>query len=114
MTEFCVTVLRRPIEHRIRFRKVQEWVKPSTKGGPAGAVKEASGPGLGHRATMCPMALPTSRAARANAFSSLSMANPLGPVAIQVGTVAAVENTASSQGGTARTGGTSAVGQQYG
>jgi hypothetical protein len=38
MTEFCVTVLRRPIEHRIRFRKVQEWVKPSTKGGPAGIL----------------------------------------------------------------------------
>jgi len=38
MTEFCVTVLRKPIEHRIRFNKVQEWVKPSTKGGPAGTV----------------------------------------------------------------------------
>ena len=38
MTEFCVTVLRKPIEHRIRFRKVQEWVKPSTKGGPAGIL----------------------------------------------------------------------------
>jgi hypothetical protein len=30
MTEFCVIVLRKPIEHRIRFNKVQEWVQPST------------------------------------------------------------------------------------
>ena len=35
MTEFCVTVLRKPIEHRIRFNKVQEWVQPSMRGGPA-------------------------------------------------------------------------------
>ena len=38
MTEFCVTVLRKPIEHRIRFNKVQEWVQPSMKGGPAGVT----------------------------------------------------------------------------
>jgi hypothetical protein len=34
-TEFCVAVLRKPIEHRIPLSKVQEWSKPSTKGGPA-------------------------------------------------------------------------------
>ena len=38
MAEFCVTVLRKPIEHRIRFKKVQEWVQPSTKGGAAGII----------------------------------------------------------------------------
>jgi hypothetical protein len=38
MTEFCVTVLRKPVEHRVRFKKVQEWVRPSTKSGPAGIV----------------------------------------------------------------------------
>lgn len=38
MTEFCVTVLRRPVEHRVRFKKVQEWVQPTTKGGPAGII----------------------------------------------------------------------------
>jgi hypothetical protein len=38
MTEFCVAVLRKPIEHRIRFKKVQEWAQPSTKGGPATSV----------------------------------------------------------------------------
>jgi hypothetical protein len=38
MTEFCVTVLRRPVEHRVRFQKVQEWVQPTTKGGPAGII----------------------------------------------------------------------------
>jgi len=38
MAEFCVTVLRKPIEHRIRFKKVQEWVQPSTKGGAAAMV----------------------------------------------------------------------------
>jgi hypothetical protein len=36
MTEFCVTVLRKPIEHRIHFKKVQQWVQPTTKDGPAG------------------------------------------------------------------------------
>ena len=39
MTEFMVIVLRKPIEHRIRFKKVAEWVQPSTKGGPAEMVK---------------------------------------------------------------------------
>jgi hypothetical protein len=34
-TEFTVFVLRRPIEHLIRLKKIQEWAKPSSKGGPA-------------------------------------------------------------------------------
>ncbi len=38
MTEFTVTVQRKPVEHRIRFKQVQEWCQPSTKGGPAGMV----------------------------------------------------------------------------
>ncbi len=38
MTEFCVTVIRKPIEHRLRFKKVQEWAEPTTKGGPAGMM----------------------------------------------------------------------------
>lgn len=37
-TEFSISVLRKPIEHRILFRKVQDWVQPSTRGGPAGIV----------------------------------------------------------------------------
>jgi hypothetical protein len=37
-TGFCVTVLRKPMEHRIRFNKVQEWVQPSMKGGPVGVT----------------------------------------------------------------------------
>ena len=40
--------------------------------------------------------------------------NPLGPVATQGGSVAAVENTAPSPGSSAGTRGTSAAGQQYG
>lgn len=39
MAEFTVLIIRRPIEHRIRFKRVQEWAQPSTKGGPAAAVK---------------------------------------------------------------------------
>jgi len=38
MTEFCVRVIRKPIEHRIRFNKVREWAQPSMKGGPAGVT----------------------------------------------------------------------------
>jgi hypothetical protein len=38
MTEFCGTMIRRPIEHRIHFKKVQQWVQPTTKDGPAGIV----------------------------------------------------------------------------
>lgn len=39
MTEFSVHVLRRPIEHKITLKRVQEWAHPSTKGGPAEMVK---------------------------------------------------------------------------
>jgi hypothetical protein len=35
MTEFTVAVFRPPVEHTIRLEKVQQWMKPSTKGGPA-------------------------------------------------------------------------------
>jgi hypothetical protein len=41
MTEFCVTVMRKPIEHRIYFKKIQQWVQPTTKDGPAGCVFRA-------------------------------------------------------------------------
>ncbi len=40
MTEFCVIVLRKPIEQKIRFKRVQEWAQPSTKGGPETAKRE--------------------------------------------------------------------------
>ncbi|WP_321470518.1 hypothetical protein [uncultured Paludibaculum sp.] len=39
MTEFTVTVLRNPTEHRIRLQQVITWSEPSTKGGPAGTTK---------------------------------------------------------------------------
>ncbi len=39
MTEFVVTVIRKPIEHRITFKRVEEWCQTSTKGGPAQTVK---------------------------------------------------------------------------
>jgi hypothetical protein len=35
-TEYCVTVLRKPVEHSHRFKKVQEWAEPTTKGGRPG------------------------------------------------------------------------------
>jgi hypothetical protein len=35
MADFTVFVLRKPIEHVIRRRKVREWAQSSTKGGPA-------------------------------------------------------------------------------
>lgn len=38
-TEFVVAVMRKPIEHRISFKKVEDWCRPSTKGGPAQTVK---------------------------------------------------------------------------
>jgi hypothetical protein len=41
MTEFRVTVMRKPIEHRVQFRKVQQWVHGTTKDGPAGIVLRA-------------------------------------------------------------------------
>src|ERR1700761_5845218 len=39
MTEFRVTVLRKPIEHRIRLKQVMKWAEPSTREGPAGIAK---------------------------------------------------------------------------
>jgi hypothetical protein len=39
MTEFCVTVLRKPIEHRIRLDRVTKWAQPTTRDGPAGITK---------------------------------------------------------------------------
>lgn len=53
MTEFTVTVYRRPIEHRIRMTQVEKWAaEHTTKEGPDGITKrdrvrkllEASGP----------------------------------------------------------------------
>jgi hypothetical protein len=38
-TDFTVTVLRKPIEHVIRLKRIQEWAKPSSKGGPAEALR---------------------------------------------------------------------------
>jgi hypothetical protein len=34
-TDFTVLALRKPTEHFIRLKKVQEWSQPSTVGGPA-------------------------------------------------------------------------------
>jgi hypothetical protein len=34
-TEFTVAVFRPPVEHTIRLGKVEQWAKPSPKGGPA-------------------------------------------------------------------------------
>lgn len=39
MTEFSVIVVRKAVEHKIRFGRVQQWVQPSTVGGPALKVK---------------------------------------------------------------------------
>jgi hypothetical protein len=39
MTEFCVTVIRKPIEHRIRLAQVTKWAEPTTREGPAGLSK---------------------------------------------------------------------------
>jgi hypothetical protein len=38
-TDFTVQVLRKPIEHVIRLKRIQEWAQPSTKGGPAEALR---------------------------------------------------------------------------
>ena len=38
-TEFTVIVLRKPVEHMIRLKRVQEWAAPSTVGGPAETVR---------------------------------------------------------------------------
>ena len=40
MTEFCVTVIRKPIEHRIRLGQVSQWAaQGGTKEGPAGVTR---------------------------------------------------------------------------
>jgi len=39
MTEFTVTVLRKPTEHNIRLKQVQDWAKHSVSDGPAGILK---------------------------------------------------------------------------
>lgn len=38
-TEFTVTILRKPVEHFIRLKKVQEWAQPSSRGGPAETLR---------------------------------------------------------------------------
>jgi len=38
-TEFRVTVIRKPIEHRIRLDRVTKWARPTTRDGPAGITK---------------------------------------------------------------------------
>jgi hypothetical protein len=38
-TELTVIILRKPPEHVITLKRVQEWAQPSTKGGPAGVTK---------------------------------------------------------------------------
>jgi hypothetical protein len=38
-TEFSVSILRKPVEHFIRLRKVLEWAQPSSRGGPAEMVR---------------------------------------------------------------------------
>jgi hypothetical protein len=38
-TDFTVLVLRKPTEHFIRLKKIQEWAQPSTVGGPAEAMR---------------------------------------------------------------------------
>jgi hypothetical protein len=39
MTEFTVTVFRKPTEHKIRLSHVQKWAQSTTKEGPAGITK---------------------------------------------------------------------------
>src|ERR1700691_6605624 len=49
MTEFCVTVIRKPIEHRIRLSQVTKWAEPTMREGPAGISKRKRGRGCGGR-----------------------------------------------------------------
>jgi hypothetical protein len=42
MTEFTVTVYRKPVERRIRLIQVEKWVQHTTKDGPAGIMKQDS------------------------------------------------------------------------
>ena len=39
MTEFTVTVYRKPVEHRIRLIQVEKWAEHTTRGGPTGITK---------------------------------------------------------------------------
>ncbi len=39
MSEFIVTVYRKPTEHRLRLRDVEQWAQPSVLGGPAGITR---------------------------------------------------------------------------
>lgn len=39
MTQFIVTVYRRPTEHRIRLNQVAKWAQNTTKEGPTGITK---------------------------------------------------------------------------
>jgi hypothetical protein len=39
MTEFTVTVFRKPTEHKIRLGQLQKWAEYTVKEGPAGIVK---------------------------------------------------------------------------
>jgi hypothetical protein len=41
MTEFTVSVLRNPPEHKIRLQQVRKWAEPNTREGPAGITKRA-------------------------------------------------------------------------
>ena len=36
MTEFRITVMRKPVEHKIGLQQVTKWAEPATKEGPAG------------------------------------------------------------------------------
>jgi hypothetical protein len=38
-TEFTVSILRKPVEHFIRLKKVQAWAQPSSRGGPAETLR---------------------------------------------------------------------------
>lgn len=39
MTEFTVTVFRKPTEHKIRLGQLQKWAEHTVRDGPAGIVK---------------------------------------------------------------------------
>jgi hypothetical protein len=38
-TDFTVLVLRKPIEHLIRLKKIEDWARPSSVGGPAETLR---------------------------------------------------------------------------
>jgi len=39
MTEFTVTVIKEPVQHKIRLQQVHRWAQPSVIGGPAAILK---------------------------------------------------------------------------